>query len=479
MTRKKLMTMISIVAVFTLGLVPGALAQNAASSSWNTTLAIACPGSEPCSYSITAFNTDGSTAGTYNAPAPLPAHGSTTVALSAVIGGSSSFSGSAIVSSNREVAVTAIMYADNTIDREFYAGYTEGATTVYMATVLGHIWSQNHAISIQNLTSSPVTGNILYYPSGSTTASATFPYSLNGSGSVVVDTSASAPDGPGLTAFNGSAMITATGEIAAVVHGPNYLGADAVAFEHSLPGNTTLYYPTALGGVYGAQLATFFAIQNVGDAPTTLTATFSAGGTDYITTTVLGPNAKWTLYPLYPSQVASTPALPSGFSGALTIQSSSQPIAGVSNQKAMNATKAYGCLSTQHQMMEYTAQGPAASTPNQVIPYASYSNSSTGWTTYIAAQNVETADSITVTATFYNADGTMLTASGGTNPLVFTNVTPGGKAAPIWPYAVNSSLTSWTGSVVIEATGAIQVSATNKQVNNCNAGSVLGQAFTP
>jgi len=467
-------------AVATLvSLVPIVLAQDAADGPWNTLIIVACPGSSPCTYSITAYNGDGSEAGTYTPTSALSAHGSTEIAISAVVGSGGAWNGSAIVSSDNEVAATAVMYVDNSIDREIYSSYTGGATEVYFATTLGHIWGQNHVIAIQNITSSPVTGNIYYYAAGETTPTATFPFSLNGYGSIAVDTSASAPDGPGLTGFSGSTKITASGDIVAAIHGPNYSGQDAVAFEHSLPGNTTLYFPTALGGPYSAQLATFFAIQNVGDSDTNLTATFADASGTYVTTTVLGPGAKWNLFPMYPDRVQTNPTLPEKFSGALTVESDSQPIAGVSNQKAMNAAGAYGCASTQHQMMEYTAQGPAASAQNQVVPFVRYSTDTNGWTTYIAVQNVDTSP-IDVSAYFYNEDGSLLTpAGGGTNPLVFTNVSVGGKASPIWVNAVNDTLSEWSGSVIIEGTGLMQVAVTNKQVNNCNAASVLGQAFTP
>ena len=158
------------------------------------------------------------------------------------------------------------------------------------------------------------------------------------------------------------------------------------------------------------------------------------------------------------------------------VESDGQPIAGVSNQKAMNPS---GSCGTSHQMMEYTAQGPAGSKESQVVPYVRYSTDANGWNTYIAAQNVDTKP-ITVTAYFYDESGTLLPAgAGGANPLVFTNVVVGGKASPIWVEAVNDALTSWSGSVIVMADGLMQVTATNKQVNDCNAASVLGQAFTP
>jgi len=469
----KKLVVLGLAVAMMLSLVPVALAQNAADGPWNTLVIVACPGSNACTYSVTAYNPDGTEAGTYTPPAALPAHGSAEILISTIVPGTAAWNGSAIVSSDREVAANAVMYVDNSIDREVYASYTEGATTLYFATTLGHIWSQNHAIAVQNITSSSVNVTIDYYAAGATIPTATFgPFALNGYGSRVVDTSASAPDGPGLTNFSGSTKITATGgEIVAAIHGPNYAGGDAVAFEHSLPGNTTLYFPSALGGPYAAKLATFFALQNVGTADTTLTATFADAAGTYVTSTVLGPNAKWGLYPNNPAQVASTPPLPADFNGALTVVSSAQPIAGVSNQKATNPA-AYGCTNTQ--MMEYSAQGPAASAQNQVVPYVRYKEASdlNGWTTYIAAQNVG-AVPINVTAYFYDGSGTQL----GT--LSFTNVAAGGKASPIWVGALTSPPSTWSGSVIIEATGSIQVTTTNRQNNNCNAASVLGQAFAP
>jgi hypothetical protein len=181
---------------------------------------------------------------------------------------------------------------------------------------------------IQNVGTGPATVNVTAYNSNGDTY-ATDPETVPEGGSTTF-LPADFADMPG--SFQGSAVVTASNEIRAIVNVTNRQGGSygvsgglaAGQYQGMNQGALTLNFPLAKNN-YFSKTTTFY-IQNAGTASATATATFKIGGSSYTyTTPSMLPG---TMVAFGPSDATPTP--PSGDTavGSMTV-SSSQPLAGV------------------------------------------------------------------------------------------------------------------------------------------------------
>jgi len=209
---------------------------------------------------------------------------------------------------------------------ESYNGFnaSSGATKLYLPKLTVNYYDYQSGFQIQNIGSTAATMTITYNFNGST-ASKTSPLIQPGQAWTVFLANKSVSGLPSAMNGSGSAIVTSAQPMVAVVSERNDIygfevissgvgegsGSDVILF----PKFDSQYYDYD-GGIQ---------VQNIGDAPTTLTAVFSMQGrTDVVKTSpVLAPGESFRWHG--PNQGLGT-----GFVGAVVVTSSSgEPIAGI------------------------------------------------------------------------------------------------------------------------------------------------------
>lgn len=230
---------------------------------------------------------------------------------------------------------------------------------------------------VQNLASSGATLSMAFYNEDGTAPAATIPASIAANGQV---TYATLPSGVA-AGFKGSAVISSDQRIAAIVNlvspnnanitlGSSYVGVTGGSNRVSLP----LLFKDYFG--YNS----FFSVQNVGQAATTVTVTYAGGGVAANTTdtVTIQPGASHRF-----DQAAST-KLPADFNGSAIVTSSGSNIAAVVTQ--------YG----RGQSLTYNGFATGSKAP--IFPLINTNNF--GYRTGISLQNAgTTATNVTVTYT--------------------------------------------------------------------------------
>jgi hypothetical protein len=230
---------------------------------------------------------------------------------------------------------------------------------------------------VQNLSSAEATADITFYESDGSVAhevnGVTIPGNENTTFAVLPD---AVPQG-----FSGSAVISSSEQVAAIVNlvspdiglsfgGEAYIGFDSGARSVSLP----LLFKNASG------FNTFFNVQNVGDAPASVSVTYSGGGlTNPVTEgpVTIQPNAAQRFDQNANSQ------LPDNFVGSATIESDQDIVAAVV-QVGETTVLAYN--------------GFTQTSTEPVFPLVNTNNG--GFITGISLQNVgDTATEVTVSYT--------------------------------------------------------------------------------
>jgi hypothetical protein len=186
-----------------------------------------------------------------------------------------SFRGSAVLSSSQPVVATLVQVAQgNPSVRSFPLsnGFNadQGATEYLIPTILKQQFRFNSIVSIQNVDTGPVNLTVEFFAVGASTPTHTETHNSLPAGAAKyydVGTIAALPAG-----FNGSAVISATGNVVASVMELEFNGYDADAFEGVSGGSTTVYMPSAFCGYFGLQSA--YAVQNVGDAPANISVSY-------------------------------------------------------------------------------------------------------------------------------------------------------------------------------------------------------------
>jgi hypothetical protein len=185
-----------------------------------------------------------------------------------------SFNGSAVVSSDQPVAAIVNQSTSNGDGTQgynaSYTGFSQGSDTFYVPIVLNAFYGYHTEVSVQNADSGPVDVTVTYDTAGCTDSASDLAM-----GAVVrFDNTATCAGGLNP---NGSATISATGPVVAVVNqiseGANleqtYNGFAAT------DGSDVLYTPIALADFYGFNTA--FQVQNISGAAMDICATYSDG----------------------------------------------------------------------------------------------------------------------------------------------------------------------------------------------------------
>jgi hypothetical protein len=299
------------------------------------------------------------------------------------------FQGSAIIISDQPLLATLVQIPQGSTTvfvRPLSNGFSEGAATALIATVLKNTYGAHTKFSIQNIDSQLNNVNIKFY-----NTSASLVHEINqaveSGASYYVDASNVSELG---ASFNGSVVATAKradttdGKIVGSAMELDITGTGAKSFESVATGAATLYMPSALCDVYGGQ-RTSYAVQNTSlTTATDVTVTFNPGGLSV--TKNIGAGAK--------ASFSACDTVAAGFVGSATVTSTATPVIAVG--------KAYGAgLST-------AFLGAPNGVAKLAMPYvrwapdAYYLNGSRQ-RTYIAIQNVGSAEipagSITLTYT--------------------------------------------------------------------------------
>jgi hypothetical protein len=256
-------------------------------------------------------------------------------------------------------------------------------------------------LKVQNLSSSIANITLNFYPEGNSTASASVPDTIPANGS---KTYAPLPQQVS-TGFKGSAIISSDQPVAAVVNiaSPNlaadFGGGSYVGFT---VGARKFYLPLVFREYFN--FSSFFSVQNIGDAVTTVTVTFVGtnlnGPVTHTVSQAIQPNTSFEF------NQDNITALGTRFTGAATIDSSAEDVVAAVMQVSTGQILGYGGF-------------PSGST-NPVMPIVQANRF--GYFTGINVQNVGTAATdVTISYTPSGTEGSACTET--------INVPAGGKVA--------------------------------------------------
>lgn len=380
------------------------------------------------------------------------------------------FKGSVVMSSNQPVVATMVQVSADTAvrNRPLSNGFSSGASEVLLASVLKNQFNTTSRFSVQNAHSKPIDLTVRIFNAANPTADP------------IVITHNNLPVGAAkyfdagtlsqITAasLNGSATITAveTGtttpaNIVATVLELSTNGPAVSSFEGINDGATKIYMATALCQSFGG--TSFYAVQNVGAASTTVTVKYSSGQQ---ATAQVAPGAK--------ASFNGCAVNTAGFSGAATIEAS-EPIVAIGKVSG-------GGLST-------AFNGAAAGANKLALPYVRFTTAN--WENgsqqrgFIAVQNVGAA-ATNITIKYVDKNGTVQ----GTQ--TFTNVAPGAKVnsnpnnanvtpAPLPEFGnpagnVNAG-GGFGGAAIVEAGAGGEIVAVVRIVSNVGGGQSVGEDY--
>ena len=315
---KKTISLLLILAV--LLLIPsGVLAFP--SGSWVSGVTVANLTNETATVLITFYNQDGSVALSFNG-GTIPGNGSKTWYLPSHVSGlSSGFIGSAVVSSDKQIAAivnTQLPSGSNPTRVGTSVGVSTPAETIYATQIMKNYYGWNSYCAVQNTGSSAFTVSAYYYDQNGNQVGAARTQSIPANASYIFDQSL---DSGLANGFNGSAKFVGDSShlLAVVCNFYNAGSGSSDAQFHSYNGmgvgETTLYVPRVVKDYYNYQSG--LKIQNIGTEALTVTITFNFNGTNYtLTSPSISPGRSWGPYMGDPSQlVGATPSL-TGVSGS-------------------------------------------------------------------------------------------------------------------------------------------------------------------
>jgi hypothetical protein len=258
-----------LLIVLTLAAVP--MAANAQGETTDTAFQVVNLSDTEANVTIVFYGTDGSEV--YSMDDTIGAGSSKTYVqgdMGTELG--TTFNGSVVVSADQEIAA---IVNQNTANEDAtsgynasYTGFSEGGTDFYIPIVLNNFYGYSTEISIQNAGSDPVDVDVTYDTAGCTDEVD----GLEKGTAVRFDNTESCSGG--LNA-NGSATVSATGPVVAVVNQMS----DGANLEQTYNGfalanaGSTLYTPIALHEFYGFNSS--FQVQNVSGAEMDICATYS------------------------------------------------------------------------------------------------------------------------------------------------------------------------------------------------------------
>ncbi len=205
---------------------------------------------------------------------------------------SASFSGSVVISSSANLAVTAVQSSGTVKNRMLSNGFSAGGATFTIPTILKNTFNTNSVFSIQNADIDPADITVTFNPAV---------------GSAVIDTINNLPVGAakfydmgtfapgGAASFNGSVSIksvkhgtTTDGSVVAASQELNLINDNLYAFEGVASGSTTVYMPSAFCSFgTGGAINSAYAVMNVGTASVDVTVAYAAPGLTQAPVTIL------------------------------------------------------------------------------------------------------------------------------------------------------------------------------------------------
>lgn len=368
------------------------------------------------------------------------------------------FQGAAVMSSDQPLVATLVQIPQNNPAvkaRPLSNGFTSGAASSLVATVLKGSSNNNSILSIQNSGSSSTTATINFYAVGSASPTYTENKLIQAGAGYTMDVAkiAGIPAG-----FSGSAVVSTSGGsvVSSVMELEIDTGAGAKAFEGLGAGSNTFYMPSALCNYGGT--TTYYAVQNTSSSSNAVvTVTYNNGLTQ---STTIVPNSKASF------NTCSTAGIAQGFIGSSVITSTGAPIIAIGKVSGSGLATAFVGVSQGAQKL--------------ALPYVRWADGgqyySQGYQrTYIAIQNVGTSTlaSNSIVVKFINPDGTIAGTYTYPNSLA--------QYAKFSVNATNAGLTSFGiqngGSVLIEGPSGSLLASVARVVSYIATGNEPGEDY--
>lgn len=406
------------------------------STTFTTSITYQNVGASSSSVSVTFYDSAGTS---YSAPqAALPAGAGTSLFVGGVGNVPSGFKGAAILQSSERVVATLVQIPNSTTvkNRPLSNGFSadQGSTTYLIATVLKGAFATNSTFSVQNASGGPVTVNVtLKDTSGTTYPLPAATLAMGAAKYYDVNTIASVPAG-----FNGSATVTASGNVVTSVMEASTNGTAVSAFEGVPTGSATVYMASALCNAFGGYNSSY-AVQNTGGTTASVTVTYSGGGTA-VKSIPAGAKASF----------VACDTKPAGYSGSATI-TSTQPVIAIGKVYGLGASTAF--------------LGASSGSMRLAAPYVRYADDGTysdgsRQRAFIAIQNVGTTSIAgPITVKYYDRNGVLVgthTITGAVAVGAKVNSSP----ANLGPAGINFGyLGGFGGGAVIEGPSGSQLTA--------------------
>lgn len=331
------------------------------------------------------------------------------------------FLGSAVLSSNQPIVATAVQIASTSTtvkNRPLSNGFSSGASTVLLATVLKNKFNTTSTFSVQNADSEAIDITVRIFDADNTSAPA------------IVLSETNIPVGAAKTydmgtisqisasVFNGSATVSAVKSsdkttAASIVASVLEFSTNAYAvkaFEGVNSGAQKIYMATALCDAFNPKQRTAYAVQNTS---TTATANVVVKYSNNVQeTAAIGPGAKRSF------NACTAPSAITNFTGAATIESTGADIIVIGKAFFADGSPAG---------FETAFLGESQGDNKLALPYVRYASdakyaSGSRQRTNIAIQNIGTTPVSNVQVKYLNKNGTVV----GTHTIA--SIEPGAKA---------------------------------------------------
>jgi hypothetical protein len=340
----------------------------------------------------------------------LPVNGATSLWAGTVFTGTTTFNGSVVISSGEPLGVTSVMSAATVKNRLISNGFTVGAPSYTIPTVLRATYNANTIFAVQNAdseandvtvsfnptTGAPIVVTVLALPAGATK---------------IYDMGSAAMSPVVGATFNGSVGITAKKTAAPASDGAIVASAQELstnsdgsyAFEGVAGGSAKIYMPSAMcnQGANG-DVNSAYAIMNVGTVPVDVTVAYAAPGHTQAAVTIQ-PGKKG---PAALGCGTAPNANPSPYLGSAVITAVVTP--GNTGTPLITAIGKIGGSGMSTAYTGFTAGAQKFALPYVRWTVAQWLADGTRQRVNIAVQNVSATDTIAIgqlSVTFYNYAG--------------------------------------------------------------------------
>lgn len=387
---------LALIMVVTLALPGIASAQTATTTTWTSSIYYYNPSEDTGELQVVYYRTSGETP---SGNIAVNAGGSGEVFIGDW-GVGSTFRGSAVLSASVPLVAVyeqASNGADPNYARLLYTAFdpNEGGETVYIPTfVKGTGYTSQ--VGVQNIGTTATTATLTFTAQNGTEYEVTSPSIPTNTSYVFTGDDISALPNP----FDGSLTISApNGKIVAAAQELQANGRAAYAFEGISQTGTKVYMPSMMCRFSPGGQTSYYAIQNAGDSPATVTvdiyndatkkvidANGTQPGTAYSLPATIPVGAK---FPLNLCNLKGT-----AYKGGTAVINSNEPLAVVGKIQATNG-------------LNTSFVGKAAGHSGRtVLPYVVWStNAAKGYRSYISVMNVGSSAATAVTAKFLKPDG--------------------------------------------------------------------------